>query len=58
MNFNSYLRLEGLDPKKKYLDESAGRILSGDTLMNAGLNLSRNYRDGESVLIHLKEVKA
>ncbi len=58
VNFNSYLRLEGLDPKKKYLDESAGRILSGDTLMNAGLNLSRNYRDGESVLIHLKEVKA
>ena len=58
VNFNSYLRLAGLDPRKKYLDESTGRVLSGDTLMRAGLNLSRSYRDGESVLIHLKEVKA
>jgi len=50
-----FLRLEGLDPDARYEIEETGEILSGSTLMNAGLNLTKNRRDGESVVIRLKK---
>ncbi len=57
VNFTSYLRLAGLDPDRFYEDSLTGAVRSGSLLMNAGLNLSRTWRDGESVLIHLKAVR-
>ena len=53
VNFTSYLRLAGLDPVKKYRVGENGPVLSGDTLMNAGLNLSQKWKDGDSLLLHL-----
>ena len=53
VNFTSYLRLAGLDPDKQYRVGENGPVLSGDTLMNAGLNLSRKWKDGDSLLVHL-----
>lgn len=50
-----FVRLRGLDPNKKYADE-VGNVYSGDTLMNAGLNLTKNYRDGDSVAVYLKAI--
>ncbi|MGN1345242.1 MAG: alpha-galactosidase, partial [Eubacteriales bacterium] len=50
-----FVRLRGLAPNRKYADE-AGNVYSGDTLMNAGLNLTKNYRDGDSVAIYLKAI--
>ncbi len=47
-----FVKLHGLDPNAEYIDESSGKIYHGDTLMKAGLNLSRNYRDGDSVVLH------
>ncbi|MGI5894299.1 MAG: alpha-galactosidase [Candidatus Merdivicinus sp.] len=57
VNFTSYLRLAGLDPQRYYQDDLTGAVRSGALLMNAGINLSRRWEDGESVLIHLKEVQ-
>lgn len=48
-----FLKLQGLDPKARYQEEESGRIYYGDTLMKAGLNLTRRYLDGDSVMIHL-----
>ena len=48
-----FLRLEGLDPDAVYRAEGTGARWHGSTLMRAGLNLTANRRDGESVLIHL-----
>lgn len=48
-----FVKLRGLDPAAEYVDESTGMTYRGDTLMNAGLNLTKNYRDGDSVVIHL-----
>ncbi len=47
-----FLRLRGLDPAALY-EDGEGRAYRGDSLMRAGLNLTKNYRDGESVVIHL-----
>lgn len=33
------LRLKGLDPDKRYLNERTGKVLSGATLMNVGLRV-------------------
>ena len=51
-----FLRLEGLDPGALYEDESSGARYRGDTLMRAGLNLTKNWKDGESVTIFLTKV--
>lgn len=57
VHFTSYLRLAGLDPNRMYQDDFTGAIRSGAVLMNAGINLSKKWGDGESVLIHLKAVE-
>ena len=48
-----FLKLRGLDPNAVYVDEATGKEYHGDTLMNAGLNLTKEYKDGESAVIHL-----
>lgn len=50
-----FLKLRGLDADAVYVDEETGKEYYGDTLMNAGLNLTRKYKDGDSVVIHLKK---
>ncbi len=47
-----YIRLRGLDPARVYVDEASGREYSGALLMNAGLNLSGGWSDGESRVWH------
>lgn len=48
-----YLRLRGLDAKKKYRDVATNKVYSGALLMNAGLCLNPLTGDGASRLIHL-----
>ncbi len=48
-----FLKLRGLNPNALYEDEATGKQYYGDTLMNAGFNLTRDYKDGESVVIHI-----
>ncbi|MBQ8817755.1 MAG: GH36 C-terminal domain-containing protein [Clostridia bacterium] len=48
-----YLRLAGLDPNKRYFNEQTGQILSGRTLMNAGICIRERIRDFESRILHL-----
>jgi alpha-galactosidase len=48
-----FVKLRGLEPNAVYADQTTGREYYGSTLMNAGLNLTKNYRDGDSVVIHL-----
>ncbi len=50
-----FVRLRGLDPSAVYVDTATGARYHGDTLMNAGLNLTKSYRDGDSVVLHLKK---
>ena len=40
-----YLRLQGLDPKMKYLVKQLDTTVSGDTLMNAGLPVRMPQKD-------------
>ncbi|MBQ2716232.1 MAG: alpha-galactosidase, partial [Clostridia bacterium] len=47
-----YIRLKGLDPNKRYLCEQTGQVLSGDTLMNAGLCIHDRLHDFDSVVLH------
>ncbi|MBQ8510434.1 MAG: alpha-galactosidase [Clostridia bacterium] len=47
-----YIRLRGLDPAKIYTDTASGRKYSGALLMNAGLNLTGGWKDGESRVWH------
>ena len=47
-----FVKLRGLDPTAEYIEESSGKVYHGDTLMNAGVNLTKNYRDGDSVVLH------
>lgn len=49
------IKLRGLDPKKRYRDVETGAEYYGDTLMNAGINMPRAFKDYETVMIHLKE---
>ena len=53
VSISRYIRLVGLDPEKIYVDEATGRRYSGALLMNAGLNLTGSWRDGESRVWHL-----
>lgn len=48
-----FLKMKGLDPDAVYVDEATGKEYHGDTLMRAGMNLTKDYKDGESVVIHL-----
>lgn len=48
-----FLKLRGLQADAVYVDEMTGKSYSGDTLMHAGLNLTRTYQDGDSVVVHL-----
>lgn len=51
------LRLKGLDSSKKYRRSDNGIVYSGSTLMNAGINLSRqSLADGTSELIYFEEI--
>ncbi len=47
-----YIRLRGLDPDRIYVDQESGARYSGALLMNAGLNLSGVWQDGESRVWH------
>ena len=46
-----FLKLQGLDPDAVYVDDN-GSEYYGSTLMNAGLNLTRNWKDGDSLVMH------
>ena len=48
-----FLRLRGLDPRAFYRDEASGAVYSGAALMNAGLNLTKTWTDGDSAVLHL-----
>ena len=49
------LKLKGLDPEKKYVEEATGKVYSGAYLMNAGINLTRKgLYDGESLKFYFK----
>lgn len=50
-----FVRLRGLDPNAVYEDER-GRRYRGNTLMNAGLNLTGICHDAESVRMYFKKV--
>ncbi len=50
-----FLHLRGLDPDLVYEDERGHRY-RGSTLMNAGVNMTRGWRDGESVMLYFKAV--
>ena len=54
----NYLRLSGLDPNKRYRNEQTGQILSGDTLMNVGINIQENLRDYDSCTFHFIAVES
>ncbi|MBP3369315.1 MAG: alpha-galactosidase [Clostridia bacterium] len=47
-----YVRLKGLDENKKYLNEQTGQILSGRTLMNAGICIQDKMKDFTSCILH------
>ena len=51
-----YVRLQGLDPNKRYLNEQTGQVLSGATLMNAGLCIPEKLRDFETRMFYFKEI--
>jgi alpha-galactosidase len=52
VSVSRYIRLRGLDPEKYYVDTATGRKYSGALLMNAGLNLTGKWKDGESRVWH------
>lgn len=51
-----FIRLKGLDPKKRYLNEQTGVVLSGDTLMNAGFRIREKTGDFDSCTYHFVAV--
>ena len=51
-----YFRLKGLDENKRYLNEQTGQILSGRTLMNAGICIQDKLKDFDSHMFHFVEV--
>ncbi len=52
VSVSRFIRLRGLDPEKIYTDTATGRKYSGALLMNAGLNLTGGWKDGESRVWH------
>ncbi len=57
VNFTSFVRLKGLDPNKRYRELESGRIYSGDTLMNAGMNLTAHWKDGDSHIYSFRQAE-
>lgn len=55
LNMPHIIKLRGLDPKKRYRDVETGAEYFGDTLMHAGLNIPRPFKDFETIIVHLKE---
>ena len=56
INRYQIVRLVGLDPEKRYVDQDTGRVYSGALLMGAGLDLSSygsGLQDGDSVVKYL-----
>jgi alpha-galactosidase len=49
------LRLQGLDPTKKYEERYTKQVYGGDFLMNAGVNIPGLKGDFQSVVWYLKE---
>lgn len=47
-----FLKLRGLEKTAVYMDKTTGKKYYGDTLMNAGVNLTSKYKDGDSVVLH------
>lgn len=45
------LKLKGLLPDAVYREKESGRTYRGDTLMNAGLNLGKDFQDGDSEIL-------
>ncbi|MDD6799439.1 MAG: alpha-galactosidase [Firmicutes bacterium] len=54
VSISRYVRLRGLDPDLTYTNTESGESYSGALLMNAGINLSWNHKDGDSTVIHFK----
>ena len=52
VHVSRYIRLRGLDPELTYTDTATGRRYSGALLMNAGLNITGGWHDGESRVWH------
>ena len=52
-----YIRLKGLDENKKYRNEQTGQVLSGRTLMNAGICIQEKLRDFDSCVFHFIAVE-
>ncbi|MBQ7383286.1 MAG: alpha-galactosidase [Clostridia bacterium] len=52
-----YLRLAGLDPNKRYLNEQTGQVLTGKAWMNAGICLHERLQDHTSRIFHLVAVE-
>lgn len=48
------LKLNGLSPDKKYVEETTSKIYSGDTLINSGLIIPMMYGDGIGYTTYLK----
>lgn len=51
-----YIRLQGLDPEKRYLCEETGETFRGDTLMQAGFCIREKMRDYNSGKWHFVAV--
>lgn len=54
---SKYLKLKGLDPNKKYINDLNNQVYYGDFYANVGLNLSTGMLSFTPLLITLKEVK-
>ncbi len=52
-----YFRLAGLDPNLLYREETSGRILRGDTLMNAGLVIPEKLSDYDARTFHFEAIE-
>lgn len=49
------LKLDGLDPNKRYRDQATGEVYSGALLMHAGINLTHIWQNGQSIKLWFKE---
>ena len=52
------VKLQGLDPKARYVLEGTGECYAGDALMYAGLPIPNLWGDFQSVIICLKRMQA
>ena len=56
-NCYRYLKLQGLDPNKNYINNYDNKVHSGEYYMELGLNLTRWFDEFKTLLIILEEVK-